>query len=227
MVRHRRHARGSLAARSLCWTIVLLVAVAAGTACRPGGDDAYSSSPTHIYRCEDGYRFVAQFEPQRVWLFMPDRTLSLPQVPSASGIHYTDGAVTLRGRRSEARLETPSRTYAGCASVPAEAEWDDAKRRGVDFRAAGLTGWILEITDQQQVVFADGGGDVFRVPAPENRRGPRPSVYEADAEGHRIRVVLDTRECRDALTGSALDTAVAVTFDGRTYDGCGTFLQTQ
>ncbi len=80
---------------------------------------------THVYRCADGYRFVVRFEPQRAWLFLNGATRSVPQVPTRSGLLYTNRQITFAKEGDEARLRLDGATpadHAGCVNQPAEAE---------------------------------------------------------------------------------------------------------
>jgi membrane-bound inhibitor of C-type lysozyme len=78
-----------------------------------------------VYRCADGYRFVVRFEPQRAWLFMDGTTTSVPQVPTRSGLLYTNRLITFAKEGSDARLRLQGTTAAEherCVNQPAEAE---------------------------------------------------------------------------------------------------------
>ena len=126
-------------------------------ACSRPAERVSLAGSTHAYRCDGGYRFVARFEPERVWLFVDDRTLSLPQIPSTSGVHFTDGKFTFRERNGQASTEAPGESHAGCVNQPAAVPWEEARLRGVDFRAAGENpAWTLEIDDGSGIVFDDG-----------------------------------------------------------------------
>ena len=46
---------------------------------------------TFVYECSNAFSFVARIEDHTAWLFLPQKTLSLPQVPSGSGVKFSDG----------------------------------------------------------------------------------------------------------------------------------------
>jgi membrane-bound inhibitor of C-type lysozyme len=79
----------------------LLCAVALLAACAQGVTQDGGLQPvpapvqepprTFVYECSDGYRFVARIEGEKAWLFLPEQTVSLPQVPAASGAKYMTG----------------------------------------------------------------------------------------------------------------------------------------
>src|SRR5262245_60453086 len=118
------------------------------SACSRPAERTSLAGTTRAYQCGDGYRFVARFEPQRVWLFLGQRTESLPQIPSTSGIHYTDGDHTLRDRNGEASIELTGESHTRCVNRPAAVPWEEARLNGVDFRATGQDQlWTLEVDE--------------------------------------------------------------------------------
>jgi hypothetical protein len=65
---------------------------------------------------------VVRFEPQRAWLFLPDATASVPQVPTRSGLLYTNRRTTFTVEQNSARLQIPgSAEHTGCVNQPEEA----------------------------------------------------------------------------------------------------------
>jgi hypothetical protein len=66
-----------------------------------------------------------RFEPQRAWLFLNGATRSVPQVPTRSGLLYTNRQITFAKEGHEARLRLDGATpadHAGCVNQPTEAE---------------------------------------------------------------------------------------------------------
>src|SRR5574341_1219262 len=101
--------------------------------------------------------------------------------------------------------------------------WDDARRRGVDFRAIGQEpGWLLEIDNEKSMyLLADYGEKKITAPAPAPRRDSAGTItYDTTAEGHHLTAVIRTRVCRDAMSGEELTHEVTVTLDGKQYRGC-------
>ena len=78
---------------------------------------------THAYLCADGYKFVVRFEPQRAWLFLGAETTSVPQIPTRSGLLYTNRTTTFAVEQNKARLEiAPSGAFhRDCVNQPEEA----------------------------------------------------------------------------------------------------------
>lgn len=181
-----------------------------------------SAAATRVYRCAGGFRFVTRSEPQRVWLFLPERTMSLPQVPAGSGALYSDGRATLRVTGDEAALDLEGRSHGECVNQESEVVWEDARLRGVDFRAEGDgPAFTLEI-DGRWIVFVeeDAGRQVFPAGQSAAIEEGAPIVYESQVEKHRIRIEIARRTCA-GRGGAVLPATVLVKLDERTFRGCG------
>jgi uncharacterized membrane protein len=101
----------------------------------------------------------------------------------------------------------------------------DAKRRGVDFRAAGQEpGWYLEITDRRQILYVGDYGETrFTTPAPAPQIDPHSgsTTYTVRSEAHSLDVTVGNRACSDAMSGAQFEATVIVVADGKTVHGCG------
>jgi membrane-bound inhibitor of C-type lysozyme/uncharacterized membrane protein len=213
----------------------LLCAVALLAACAQGVTPDGGRQPvpvsaqglqrTFVYECSDGYRFVVRIEGEKAWLFLPEQTVSLPQVPSASGAKYSDGLLTFWNKGEEALFEDGKATSRDCRNNPSLAIWEDAKLRGADFRAVGNElGWHLEIKAGGKMVFVgDYGQSRYEFPTPEplNDQQARKTTYEVRTPEHELTVMLEALSCRDSMSGEPFETTVTVILDGRTYRGCG------
>jgi putative lipoprotein len=141
---------------------------------------------------------------------------------TASGARYSDGKVTVWNEGREARLELGGQRYRCIESRPRSIR-ADARLRGVDFRATGNEpGWSLEML-QDRIVFLDQGGARVTAPRPAPQVDPASgeTVYAAETDGHRIRVLIRASECIDSMSGERSESSVAVEIDGRAYRGCG------
>jgi putative lipoprotein len=178
-----------------------------------------------VFTCDDAYEFVARIEGDRGWLFRPEGTVALPQVPSASGARYSDGSVTFWTKGQEALLDEGGRTHRGCRNHPGRAVWEHAKLGGADFRAVGNEpGWHLEIRQQSRIVLVTDYGashDEFDLPEPSVDPEARVTRYETARDGLRLTLILRGSPCRDTMSGEAFETAVVVILDGRELRGCG------
>ena len=179
------------------------------------------------YGCGGEYRFVATMEHGResVRLLLPDTTVTLPHVLSASGARYGEGPYVYWSQGEEARLETPERTFTGCVSDEGGPAWREAKAQGIRFRALGQEpGWILDVREDGAIdVEADYGEAVYHLPPadPEVDPGTGRTTYRIETEAHRATIVIDEEPCRDAMSGWPYETTVSLTLDGREYRGCG------
>ena len=91
---------------------------------------------TLVYSCGD-YEFIARLGAGEMALWLEDRYVVLSQVRSASGTLYKEGDISFWSKGSEAMLTVADQIYQNCHLRPERAPWEDARRRGVDFRGAG------------------------------------------------------------------------------------------
>jgi uncharacterized membrane protein/membrane-bound inhibitor of C-type lysozyme len=218
--------------------IVAAAVMALAAACSRRADQPGLAGSTHVYRCDDGYRFVARFEPERVWLFLGGQTMSLPQIPSPSGVHYTNGEVTFRsqsaGRGSESRepsndeasIASAGSVHARCINQPAAVPWEEARLNGVDFRAVGRDpGWTLEVDAGAGIRFVTDGQAPQAFPSGGSGALEASAIQSTSGDGRTIRIERDMRECVDPLSGERFDITVRVAVNGRNYRGCGRTLR--
>jgi putative lipoprotein len=212
---------------------VLLLICAALAACAGGGerpgDQAAGFQPdkrplarTMVYECA-GYEFIARLGPGEMAVWLPDRYLVLSQVRSASGTRYQEGDVEFWSSGDEAMLTVAGQAYRYCALAPHRAPWEDARRRGVDFRAVGNEpAWSLEIRNGDHLLF-DGGSGMRRVasPDPGQQLNGQIRTWHAVTESADLQVEVEDNVCTDSMSGQKLPSKVTVTLDGHVYSGCG------
>ncbi len=187
-----------------------------------GGTETGSQATTLVYAC-NGYEFVARRGPGAMALWLEDRYIVLAQVSSESGSEYEKEDVSFWSNGDEAMLTVAGQSYQNCHLLPARVPWEDARRRGVEFRGVGNEpGWYLEIQGGRQLLFVgDYGSQRVLVPyAGAERVGPA-RVYHGAAAAHDLRVEIVDEPCVDTMSGEAFPSRVAVTFDGTAYQGCG------
>jgi membrane-bound inhibitor of C-type lysozyme len=200
------------------------VAAPARDAVAPAPDTASPPPPrTLVYQCADGLRFVARTEGETASVFLPDRTIHLRHVPAASGAKYSDGQVTLWGKGEEAVLELGDESRRACRNDRRQAVWEDAKLRGVDFRATGNEpGWYLELVEGGRSVLVTHYGEgryEFIAPPPLIDQTAGVTTYRVSTPA--LLLVIRRQVCRDTMSDDSYETAVTVTVDGRKYRGCG------
>jgi uncharacterized membrane protein len=107
----------------------------------------------------------------------------------------------------------------------ARAIWDDARRRGVHFRAIGQEpGWVLEITDGESIDFVGDYGEwhvATPAPPPETPGPDDRTYYRIRTDAHTVDIVIEPTPCQDTMSGEPFPSTVRVTVDGRSFHGCG------
>ncbi len=209
--------------------LALLPACASRIAARDTGAGAPGAPATFVYECPDGFSFVARVEGDTARVFLADRALALPGVRAASGAKYADGSATFWSKGDEALLEIGGEVRRGCANNRAKALWEDARLRGVEFRAVGQEpGWWLEITPGGKTVFVTNYGTErheVSTPEPFLGRDGGVTVYRTSEAGHEIMVMIEKRPRKDSMSGELFESTVTVTLDGRTHRGGGRALR--
>ena len=184
-----------------------------------------TESSSYVYDCDNGYRFTARIEDEKAWLFLPDRTVMLPQIKAANSPKFSDGRITFRPKANLTILDTGQEVYNHCRNNRAEAIWEDAKFRGVSFRAVGNEpGWQIEITHGAHILYVGDYGITrheFQTPAPLVDQQTGETTYRVKVTGHDVTIVLKGQRCRDTMSDEEFDAKVTVIFDGRELRGCG------
>ncbi|MGQ0640459.1 MAG: COG3650 family protein [Gemmatimonadaceae bacterium] len=112
---------------------------------------------------------------------------------------------------------------------PANVPWDDARRRGVDFRAIGQEpGWMVEIDHETSIyVLADYGEKKVTTPVPAPRDSAGTTIYNVRTEAHHLTIRIQLVACADAMSGEQMTHTVTINLDGTEYRGCGRDLTTR
>ena len=178
-----------------------------------------------VYYCQNLATITVRVVPKGVEVTTATRRSKLPETSKTSP-RFTDGTASLSGLDELVRFEEPGAVQ-WCRSAPAEVPWQEARFRGIDFRAAGeAPEWLLEIDSGVAIEFATG-----RAPArvttkfpPGELTGAEPRMtLSAKSGSHTLGVVVEQRVCHHA--GSAMTLSVTATFDGKTFTGCGRRLE--
>jgi membrane-bound inhibitor of C-type lysozyme len=187
--------------------------------------DAIPLATTLVYEC-NGYEFIARHGAGEIALWLEDRYVVLAQVRSASGALYEEGEVSFWSKGDEAMLTVDEQIYQNCHLVPARVPWEDARRRGVDFRGVGNEpGWSLEIQDGRQLLFVGQyGAQRVMVPAAVAENVGPARVYHGATGTYDLRVEIVDEPCADTMSGETFPSQVTVTLDNTAYQGCGQHL---
>lgn len=220
--------------RIVCVLFTLTLAACGGHV--RGGDDTtggqgFTADPrplgrTLVYECAD-YEFIARLGPGEMAVWLDDRYFILSQVRSASGVKYEEGATVFWLKGEEATLELDGQRYTSCRLNPARAPWEDARRRGVNFRGFGNEpGWHLEIQHGRQILFVgDYGMQRVMIPDPGVQVDGATRSYHGRTEASELRVEIIDGLCRDTMKGDEFPSQVSVQYRGRVYRGCGRDLE--
>lgn len=172
-----------------------------------------------VYYCQNLAILTVRVFPKRVEVVTASRKATLTEVAHPSSEQFSDGAVTLSGLGELVRVEEPG-AVSWCRSAPAEIPWQDAKFRGIDFRAAGEPAWSLEIDSGVGVEFATGKGSARTVMTfPAVDVDATRLAWTMKSGSHVLAVVAEERVCHHE--GSTMTLSVTATLDGKTYSGCG------
>ena len=175
-----------------------------------------------VYECSE-YEFIARLGPGEMAVWLEDRYLVLSRVRSASGVKYQEGDTVFWSKGEDALLELDGQRHSDCQQVPARVPWEDARRRGVDFRGVGNEpGWTVEVRDNQHILFqGDYGATRVLAADPQLTKIGNVRVYQADYHGQPLRVSISNAFCRDTMADITYPSTVTVEFADRSYRGCG------
>lgn len=187
-------------------------------------------SASSVFVCpadEGAVRFTLRPGPGEAGVWLPEslggRFAVLSQVPAASGVRYEADGLAVWTRGDEALLVVDDRRFEACRRDAAASVWEDARRRGVTFRAVGQEpGWTLEIGRGGRLRFAPMEGDAVEHPRPEVALDGRSTVYRVPSpDGSAFVVTVAPGRCLDAMSGEAFEAAVTVEVGGQVLRGCG------
>jgi len=184
---------------------------------------------TFVYDCDGDVSFTVRTGPGEVALWAPAslggayQVLSLTR--SASGARYEEGGTVYWNKGDLATFEHGGRSFIDCRSNPRKVPWADAARRGATFRALGNEpAWYVEIFPERLAMVTELGTKRTELPhGGPTVEGGR-TTYRAAADGSEATVVIDRRACADSMSGEGFEAAATVTFENRTWVGCGRFL---
>ena len=184
-----------------------------------------SPAQTYVYHCADNQSFVARIEAKKAWVFLPTKTLSLPQIPAASGSKFSDGSATFWNKGKTAIFENTAQIYKNCTNNRAQAIWEHAKLNGVDYRAVGNEpGWSLEITHNQTTVFISHYGQdryEFETSKPLIDTAAHTSEYQLKNNAHTLSITLSAKPCADTMSDRSFSSTVSIRLDNKKFIGCG------
>jgi len=207
----------------------LFLVVCSGTAAQqndPGGGAEVRSNPlplrtTLVYEC-NGYGFIARRGASEMALWLKDGYVVLPQAADDSGTVYEDGDVSFWTSGDEAMLTVDGQNYQNCHLNPVRVPWEDARLRGVSFRAVGNEpGWYLEIQESRLLFVGQYATTRILVPDAIAEGTSQVRAYRVTAGAQQLRVDIVDEACVDNMSGESFPSRVTVTLDGTSFQGCG------
>ena len=213
--------------------IILFLSMLTGCSIISESNDQYSlsrsqpSKPrTYVFECDDTYTFVARQENKSIWLFLPYKTVNLPQTTTDSGLMFSNGQISFWLDTEKAKLKSGNRLYDNCLNNRARAIWEHAKLNGVDFRAVGNEpGWYLEIYEGNKIRFVADYGKVrykdINLPDPQIIPNTHKTVYTFVIDEHVLEISIEAKLCRDTMVDEQYENTVIVNLDDKKYIGCG------
>ncbi|MCB1705405.1 MAG: MliC family protein [Halioglobus sp.] len=177
---------------------------------------------TLVYDC-NGFDFVARLGPGEMAVWLPDRYTVLSQVRSREGTLYEESDVSFWRKGDDGILTVAGQSHLNCQLQPHRVPWEDARRRGVDFRGVGNEpGWHLEIQAGRQLLFVSGyGAERTLVTEPVETCSGSVCVYSGASGSRELRVEIAEEPCVDTMSGQQFPFSVEVTFNNAHYQGCG------
>ena len=194
-----------------------------------GSPDQAQSATTALrsfaYNCASNGYIVADFRrgDAVMWLFMHDQTVQLDPVEAASGAQYRKGEITFWSKGAEAILEVAGATDS-CTENRRASILEDAKLRGVSFRATGNEpGWVMEIGPDAIVLETNYGANHYRFPltTPDEDQSNPITTYRSEAEGKVLKLRLIGVRCQDTMSDDVFATSIEFELDEAAYRGCG------
>jgi len=105
---------------------------------------------------------------------------------------------------------------------------EDARARGVEFRASGNEpGWVWELLADRMVFIGAYGAERVTTSRSEAPSGGTPggAVYAGAAEAHRLTARILAGPCVAPMSGDLSESTVEIELDGKRYRGCGEALR--
>lgn len=193
-------------------------------------NDTYKPQ-TFVYQCEHDFSFVAHTsESEKMWLFLPKKTIELKQVMAASGVKFMkeeqgESSITLWQKGQEAMFYIGDEKYTSCKNNRGAAIWEHAKLMGFDFRAIGQEpGWTLTISREFGIDYNGDYGQSFiqfSYVEPVQNDQEKMTVYQLITDGYQLDVTLKSGPCFDSMSGVEFETHVELKLNGKYLKGCG------
>lgn len=185
-----------------------------------------SRRPLHIIQDERTRLTAIAQAPRSLGPICRERVLVQDRLAESTSLVPTERTVTFRAAIAAACLLSGAcSTSEAPPPEPSAARdpWQEARLRGIEFRALGQEpGWYLEI-DEGQVMHLvyDYMERQATTPAPPPVVSGATRTYTAQQGSNTLSVRIEDGECHDIMSGFAFPARVTVTINGRELHGCG------
>ncbi|MDI9240133.1 YbaY family lipoprotein [Lysobacter sp. LF1] len=194
----------------------------------PGPGEATAANATH-WQCGDT-RVSATFDPksESATLSVNGRRLTLPLVRSASGARYADEQGNEFWTKGESgTLALVGEEKSQCTPAEGPSPWDAARARNIAFRAVGNEpGWLVEVGHGEtpplhaQLDFGARNIDIAQTQPIKDGLG----FTGQTANGTQVELHIENTRCQDPMSGAVFEASARLSAGGKTYHGCGAFL---
>jgi putative lipoprotein len=175
------------------------------------------------FSCGDQLSFSVRLEADTAVVRLPETELRLPQQETASGVRFAADGYELHTKGGEAVFTTPDASYRDCRERAEQSVWEDARSRGVTFRAIGQEpGWVLEVRgDDHLELMTNYGDDVYESGTMRRKqRSDGFSLHGMTSSGE-VHISVRHEECTDLMSGERFASRVTVAVAGEELHGCG------
>ncbi len=174
----------------------------------------------NVYDCVDGERVVVEgLGREAVRLHRVGERITLGRVDNDAEYAYAGDDLHWSVSGSDAVLTLPDQQRVRCGETPKAAVWEEARLRGVNYRAEALDrSWELELRDRTLAFRHRERSEPVRV---EDVRWTGEEPLEVSGNGTDLRLEPVGGECGEPDSG--LET-VRLIVDDRLLEGCGRFL---
>ncbi|MEL1264658.1 YbaY family lipoprotein [Pseudoxanthomonas putridarboris] len=194
---------------------------------RAGAEPAVDAIALTHWQCGDR-RIGARFDnaADNVVLDIDGEALTLPQAVSASGARYADAQGNeFWNKGREATLTLAGKPQLDCSHVEEGSPWEQAKARGIAFRAVGNEpGWLVEVGKGEAPALdaeLDYGERKLRVERVQATAG---GFSGTTADSVAVKLLTRREACNDGMSDATYPASAILTVDDKTYQGCGRFL---
>lgn len=205
--------------------IILLNVCLLMAACSSMANPEINPPKTQAWECEQtGYVVTtADRHSAGLWIFLPGNSLQLKPATGDPGQLYSSSGVSITIQGIEANLETASGTER-CHEQRELSVQEAAKFRGVDFLGVGQEPpWRLEIGNGLLLLKTgyEQTRHEFPLPVAQTDQDAARTTYSASSNDQSITVIIDGRACSDSMSGLGYSATVTISFNNKTFKGCG------